>query len=495
MREELLVYLRSSGIETPEETIYQYFLRPKETALLLKDQILLALRKRTQTLCGEGRYAAALDACNRILDLRPADEEIRDLVRQISQRSNRSSFRLLGVLSALVCVVLLAILVFLWRWRSESGAEGALSLGLTASHPLTRPSHKRSGSAVGKKGKELSAAPREILLPATAESHPAKSPLIRGSEAPMSLSRTSLPSEISKAARGVKPSSPRTPDLLELRLQASWGSHTIQGVPIRYRYITRRRLLILESRISGQLQTREGKRLALVRGRPLVLRLPPSALKAERFLLTFPKRLSQPLLFRLSQPRKKEGSPNARLASAPSTSIVRRSFVIITQPWADITLLEEGEKIGRLSKESIRTPLRLEAGRTYSLEASNPGCLPIRLQIKIPVEGPICSVTGSFCKPLSPERDGTPALRIRLPWRPAHLFVSSSPPSRLYINGEFWAEISGNLLKIPIEIKGTHPKVEPLLMLSAPGYRSWNRRIALRPGESLTLSSIRLKKE
>ncbi|MCB9642089.1 MAG: serine/threonine protein kinase [Myxococcales bacterium] len=87
MREDLQQYLEGSGTNNPQKLVRDYFRSPRESAIALQKQLEEHLKKRAEALSSQGRFAAALDLCNRLLGFRPDDPDVNQMIRRLSVRS------------------------------------------------------------------------------------------------------------------------------------------------------------------------------------------------------------------------------------------------------------------------------------------------------------------------------------------------------------------------------------------------------------------------
>lgn len=87
MREDLQQYLEGSGANNAQKLVRDYFRSPRDSAIALQKQLEEHLKKRAEALSSQGRFAAALDLCNRLLGFRPDDPDVNQMIRRLSARS------------------------------------------------------------------------------------------------------------------------------------------------------------------------------------------------------------------------------------------------------------------------------------------------------------------------------------------------------------------------------------------------------------------------
>ncbi len=90
MREDITQYLEGSGISDPQKLVRDYFQAPREVSLNLQNRLETHLKKRSESLRAQGRIAAALDLCNRLLGFRPEDPDVLQMLQSLSARSSHA---------------------------------------------------------------------------------------------------------------------------------------------------------------------------------------------------------------------------------------------------------------------------------------------------------------------------------------------------------------------------------------------------------------------
>ncbi len=146
MREDITRYLEGSGISDPQRLIRDYFCAPREVARRLQEQIEAHLKNRIESLRSQGRIAAALDLCNRLLGLRPDDPDILQVVRSLSAHTSYPRSAWLWTTAA---VLLLSCAGGTWFWwtsiRTSPLQHRALvspsALSLSTPHPSALSKH------------------------------------------------------------------------------------------------------------------------------------------------------------------------------------------------------------------------------------------------------------------------------------------------------------------------------------------------------------------
>ncbi|MCK6510147.1 serine/threonine protein kinase [Myxococcota bacterium] len=166
MREDITRYLEGSGISDPQRLIRDYFCAPREAALRLQEQIEAHLKSRIGSLRSQGRIAAALDLCNRLLGLRPGDPDILQVVRSLSAHTSYPRSAWLWTTAAILLLSCAGGTWFWWTSIRTSPLQHRVLVSPSALSLSTRPALSPSALSLSTRP---ALSPRPTLLPRPTE--------------------------------------------------------------------------------------------------------------------------------------------------------------------------------------------------------------------------------------------------------------------------------------------------------------------------------------